>query len=526
MIASRMFGFLALALATLFAAAGQADARRIALVIGNDAYAELPALRKAGSDATDFAALLKEKSFDQVLLRHNLSSLDMEFALSEFLETIAPGDTALFFYSGHGWSDGSQNFLVGTDAPKSANGTALARISLSLQNGANGIIDAMAERGAALKVIVVDACRDNPFVSIVPGRSIGLGRGLARVEPPNGTFVVFSAGAGQVALDRLSDDDPDRNSVFTRTFLPLLRADAPLLDAVKTTQERVYELARLIRHEQEPAYYDQVRGDACLSETCRQVGAAPPEGAVVMGKDAEFWMVIRDSKDPADFASFQEAFPDSMLATTLARRRMQDLEADYWQAKQASERAADLEDYLKLYPEGAHASDARARLAALETPEQEAAVQPPAEEDAAMPELSGRELIAAVQEALKQAGCYAGKVDGVWGPRSQKALEALVKHREITAAAEPSAALLAEIADTGGRVCPAEMPPVKRTAVAPTPRKPAAAAVTPAPVAKPARPAPSVAASPPQAAQPPCKTQFDGTADFWNNRSMPSDRGC
>jgi uncharacterized caspase-like protein len=194
MLCSRFILFLALIVLGL-SATGTAEARRVALVVGNDAYSELPPLQKAVADATDFAAVLEEKGFDQVILRSNATRLDMDLALAELMDSIVPGDTAVFFYSGHGWSDGNQNYLVGVDAPKTAAESALSRISVPLQNGVNGIIDEMARRGATLKVAIVDACRDNPFVSTVAGRSIGQSRGLTRIDPPSGTFVVFSAGA-------------------------------------------------------------------------------------------------------------------------------------------------------------------------------------------------------------------------------------------------------------------------------------------------------------------------------------------
>ncbi|MGH6925101.1 MAG: caspase family protein [Propylenella sp.] len=491
MTTSRIFGFLALAAAMLFSGAEQAEARRIALVIGNDSYQELPVLQKAGTDATDFAAVLEEKNFDAVLLRKNLSRLEMDLALSDFLETIAPGDTAVFFYSGHGWSDGSQNFLVGTDVPKTASGAALSRLSIALQNGANGIIDSMDQHGATLKIVIVDACRDNPFVSAIAGRSIGIGRGLTRVEPPNGTFVVFSAGAGQVALDRLSDNDAERNSVFTRTFLPLVRSDLPLLDIVKTTQEKVYELALKVSHDQEPAYYDQVRGAACLSLSCRTPGSQAPATTsapeekpagpgVGLSVDAEtkFWIAIQNSNNPAEYKAFLQAFPDGNL-TTLARIRLESVEPAFWQAMSSSGQRADFERYLEFYPEGRHAEEAKARLANVETaalqpspppgevheevvvPEQVAILRPPAVDEVAVPALSGRELFVALQEVLKRAGCYASSIDGDWGPRSQRGLENLLKRASLAAAPEPSAQTYEVIKAVTERVCPIEVAPAK-----------------------------------------------------------------
>src|SRR5436190_462680 len=84
--------------------------RRVALVIGNDQYQNLPILQKAVADARRYADLLKAKGFDQVLLKNDLTRGQLDEAIAAFIEQIAPGDTAVFAYSGHGWSDGAQNY--------------------------------------------------------------------------------------------------------------------------------------------------------------------------------------------------------------------------------------------------------------------------------------------------------------------------------------------------------------------------------------------------------------------------------
>ncbi|MGH6923268.1 MAG: caspase family protein [Propylenella sp.] len=346
----------------------EADAKRVALIIGNDAYSELPALQKAVADATDVASALRTKGFDSVDLKTDLTRLDMDLAIASFLDSIDQGDTAVFFYSGHGWSDGTQNMLVGTDAPRQASEALLSRISISLQNGANGILDEMTNRGAKLKVAIVDACRDNPFTSTVAGRSIGMSRGLARVDASEGTFVIFSAGAGETALDRLSDGDTNRNSVFTRTFLPYLLDDVWLNDAIKAAQTAVKEIAN--PHRQSPAYYDQVSGRTCLSETCRSIETAPAK--------------LATSGDACALA-----------------------EAHYQEAKDIGTRAA-LEDHVNRFRNCQFAVFAEERIALIDrgpTPEHIETTTPTQANGAQCEELVGEKAVDDIEASAAIAAC-------------------------------------------------------------------------------------------------------------------------
>jgi uncharacterized protein len=303
--------------------------RRVALVIGNDQYQNLPILQKAVADARRYADLLKAKGFDEVLFKSDLTRGGLDAAIASFVEQIAPGDTAVFAYSGHGWSDGTQNYIVGTDAPASGSQDFLARISIPLKNGINGIIDEMDQKGATLKVAIIDACRSNPFTPPAGKRSFGLARGLARIDPPNGTFVVFSAGAGQGALDRLSDDDPDPNSVFTRVFAAAIQSDMPLQEAIKATQQKVVALARSIGEDQKPAYYDEVTGSACLSAECNSgdvVGSVPPRDPSPNNAEVAYWNSIVNSTDRADFESYLKDYPGGVFVA-LAHNRLAALDA-------------------------------------------------------------------------------------------------------------------------------------------------------------------------------------------------------
>jgi WD40 repeat protein len=110
-------------------------------------------------------------------------------------------------------------------------------------------------------------------------------------------------------MDRLTEADADPNSVFTRAFLPLLRADLPLLDAIKLSQERVYALARSADHEQTPAYYDEVRGRACLSRECKEPNAVPASSA----SDDAFAAIIDAQTSPDTLAGMVVKLPEGPL---------------------------------------------------------------------------------------------------------------------------------------------------------------------------------------------------------------------
>jgi uncharacterized protein YecT (DUF1311 family) len=283
------------ALALTLALVQTAGAKSLALILGNDGYLEIPPLQKARADAAGYAELFGQMGFE-VILETDVDAGAMTYALAGFLDRIEPGDTVAFIYSGHGWSDGRQNFLVPVDIRAQGSETLLARESFPLRNGANGIIDEIAARGPRLTLAIIDACRNNPFVTDTGTRALGLSRGLVQVAAPSGTFIAFSAGEGQTALDRLSDNDADANSVFTRSFLRELRKPQDLQSAFKATQLEVNDIALTVGHPQRPAYYDEVIGSACLSGRCDPLPvAAPAPGADPVGQARAEWEDFRNS---------------------------------------------------------------------------------------------------------------------------------------------------------------------------------------------------------------------------------------
>ena len=236
---------------------------RFAFVVGNDTYQNVDPLKKAVNDARSIAQVVQTIGF-QVTLGENLTRRQFIEKFSTFENRIQPGDTAFLFYSGHGVELDGANYLVPVDAPKVAadQQSLLKDESISTDN----MIQRLKARGSRAQIVVLDACRENPFRQ-TNGRSIGGARGLAPTQAPGGVFVIYSAGVGEIALDRLSDGDTNPYSVFTRSFLPLLTDPShSLVTVAKETRTRVKALATSIGMTQSPAYYDEIDGEIFLAK--------------------------------------------------------------------------------------------------------------------------------------------------------------------------------------------------------------------------------------------------------------------
>jgi hypothetical protein len=295
-------------------------AKRVALVIGNDAYASLPSLEKAVNDARAVADALEMIGFN-VHLGENLTRRETNRKLADFEAAISPGDTAFFFFAGHGVALAGENYLIPSDMPEPHLGEeGLVRDEA---HAVDDLVTRVRARGAAAALFVLDACRDNPFAA-AGMRSIGTTRGLTRVEAPSGVFILFSAGAGQSALDRLPEGDANPNSVFTRKLLPLLTI--PGLSHValaKRVQQEVSALAGTAFHLQQPAYYDQIIGEIfLLPADSDSDGAGQPVSPVSAAAAA--WAIVNETDSIAVLEAFAGKFPDSVYAT-FAHGRLREL---------------------------------------------------------------------------------------------------------------------------------------------------------------------------------------------------------
>jgi hypothetical protein len=271
--------------ALLLALAAPAHAeKRVALVIGNNDYKNVPKLQKAVNDARTMGDTLKKLGF-AVMVAENQTRQAFSESLLAFDKALEPGDTAFFFYAGHGFEIAGQNFLLPTDVPAAGEGQEeLVRDASVL---ADRIVERLQNKNVRTAILVFDACRNNPFERSGT-RALAGGGGLAPMtQLPEGVFSVFSAGPRQTALDRLSNNDDNPNSVFTRTFAKeLLQPGENLVQVAQHTRRAVSEMAETVNHKQIPVYFDQMVDDVFLNGMAKeqpevtkppqQVAALPP----------------------------------------------------------------------------------------------------------------------------------------------------------------------------------------------------------------------------------------------------------
>lgn len=288
--------------------------RRVALVIGNDAYRHVQPLEKAGNDARAVGAALEKVGFRTAVLL-NADRRQLSRAINRFTEEVAGGGQAVFYFAGHGVQINNQNYLLPVDFELPGNEADVADQAIHLQ----AVQDKLAEARAQYALLVIDACRDNPLPRRA-GRSLGGTRGLAQPSSAQGLMVVFSAGAHQQALDKLDDRDRHPNGVFTREFLPWIeKPGVRIRDAILEVRRNVHAAAKKVDHDQLPAVYDQVLGDFYFVPPARG-----HERTLTVTEAAEvaFWNSIQGSQARADYEDYLARYPKGVFAG-LAQRRLQ-----------------------------------------------------------------------------------------------------------------------------------------------------------------------------------------------------------
>src|ERR1700719_3163335 len=192
--------------------------RRVALVVGNSNYkAANISLSNPRNDAQDISAVLATLGFE-VVTAIDTSKRDMDFALQRFARLATDADSALFFYAGHAMQFQGRNFLMPTDAELED------EISVRYQTVGLEEVRAALDRASGVKIMILDACRNNPLADrlqktiVGASRSVSMTRGLARIDKTQGMVVAYATAADEVA-----QDGQGRNSPFTTALLKRLQ---------------------------------------------------------------------------------------------------------------------------------------------------------------------------------------------------------------------------------------------------------------------------------------------------------------
>lgn len=262
--------------------------KRIALVIGNSDYTQVPKLSNTLNDADDMAKALKEFGFE-VIIRKNATKRNMTDALSELGKRSKGAEAALLYYAGHGMQVRGENYLLPVNVGTSSE-AAIIDESVSM----NRVLDEL-EGGAHINMVMLDACRDNP----ITGKYRSAGRGLAATTSvPKGTVIVYATDPGNTAAD---SNDGGRNGMFTASMLRALKGNDLSLQGVLTSASA--EVDRISEGKQVP----YVNGPPHLQREFRFRVTVEP-GPVSL--ESDFWGSVKDSTDTADFEAYLTRYPD------------------------------------------------------------------------------------------------------------------------------------------------------------------------------------------------------------------------
>jgi hypothetical protein len=307
----------ALSLATLAWAPVAFAEKRVALVIGNGAYANATPLPNPRNDAEDVAAALKREGFETIV-GFDLDQAKMQETAITFARAAREADVALFYYSGHAMQFAGINYLMPVDAKLSdeADLRRMARVDDILAD---------LQQAKNLRILVLDACRDNPFAEQLK-RSIGLTRaasaqrGLARIDTPEGMIVAFSTQA-----QRTADDGVGRNSPHTTAFLKHIEEQEKIGRVFRRISTDVYEATE---HRQLPElslsmigeYY--LRGATPSPSVTSSAPSTPPAPPSDPALDA--WNAAKDTDNAGVLDAFIAKFGDSFYAS-LAKAKLAEL---------------------------------------------------------------------------------------------------------------------------------------------------------------------------------------------------------
>ncbi|HWV51937.1 caspase family protein [Pseudorhodoplanes sp.] len=413
--------------ALAFASADVRAEKRVALIIGNSAYQNATPLANPGKDANAIAALFREAGFSVVETRLDLGNLEFKRVARDFTSAARDADIAVVYFAGHGIEVNGTNYLLPVDA-KLVSDFDVEDEALSLDRVMRAI-----EPAKRLRLVILDACRDNPFVRTMQ-RSVStrnVSGGLAKVEPVStDTLIAFATKPGSTADDGLGDNSPFASAILKNLTVP----------------------GRDIR-----IALGYVRDDVMRTTGSRQ---EPFVAGSLGGAEVA---LVPDRSRPAEPTRQISVVPSPQAVQPAA-----DPQRDYEFAERVGTKEA-WDSFLALHPSGFYASLARqqrdklvpraetapvAAQPAPQAPQQFAAVPTPAIVEPE-PRVDMRAIARDLQVELKRVGCDPGSTDGTWSAKSREALDQFNQRSGLkldTRGATVSA--LETVKVQRGRICP------------------------------------------------------------------------
>lgn len=307
----------------LSVSAAKAD-RRVAFVVGNGAYKNVAQLPNPPIDAKAMASTLRNVGFE-VIEGSNLSRDQMTEKLLDFGRKAQGSDVAVFYYAGHGIAVGGSNYLLPVDAD--------IKSEMDVKLGAAINIDLTLDQtmgDAKVKLVFLDACRDNPFAAKIKSnsatRSVNVQSGLAEMKSGEGTLIAFATGPGQTALD----GQEGNNSPFTRALIDnITKPGVEIQQAMTSVRAQVNEETH---KGQLPWGHTNLIGAVYLNpaqQTQQVANAAPtasssgPAAAASSSSDGvelEYWRSVKETNKPEELNAYLSAYPNGQFkALALAR---------------------------------------------------------------------------------------------------------------------------------------------------------------------------------------------------------------
>jgi Caspase domain/Putative peptidoglycan binding domain len=446
----RLFQLLAVALLFLTLAPSSALAeKRVALVIGNSNYRNVARLPNPEKDADSIAKLFRDSGFDTVVTSTNVGNLDFKRAIRKFEDAAYEADIAVVFYAGHGIEVGGVNYLVPVDA-KLATDRDAEDEAISL----NRVVESV-EGAKRLRLVILDACRNNPFVATMKRRSAlrSVTSGLGKVEPTGtDTLIAYAAKGGSTA-----EDGEGAHSPFTTALLDNLAV--PGLD-IRLAFGRVRdEVLKITNRRQEPFVYGSLGGGNIALVPAPEKPKAPDVAKV----KADYELVAQIGNKKA-WGVFLQTYPTGFYAD-LARAQLSKLESKLallepppppepakptsdelraWNRIKGTSNKGSLEKFIELYPNSPLALDAQHRLDILDRAAREREDKARAEREAAQHVRQQR--LAAQQKAEEERRIKeAARLAELKAESERRAKDAATSEKQKEQQAARVAALQAEI---------------------------------------------------------------------------------